>query len=79
MMLYLACSIIICIPLTYLTKSSLDVIDENVPDPEALRESKDTAHLILCTLLSIYLLISIYSCIFASRRLDRKGINKVIR
>ena len=30
-------------------------------------------------LLSVYILIALYSCIFASRRLDRKGINKVIR
>lgn len=37
------------------------------------------AHLILCSLLSLYILIALYSCIFASRRLDRKGINKVIR
>lgn len=42
-------------------------------------EAKETAHLILCTLLSMYILIALYSCIFASRRLDRKGINKVIR
>jgi hypothetical protein len=79
MAVYLASSAVLCIPLTYLTMSSLDVTDDENHEIEQLVIDKDLSNLILCSLLSLYLLIAIYSCIFASRRLDRKGINKVIR
>lgn len=79
MKLYLASSVILCAPLTYITKPSIDKIEQNLDIKNPILKKKEAAHLILCTLLSLYILIALYSCIFASRRLDRKGINKVIR
>jgi hypothetical protein len=80
MKIYLASSLILCVPLTYLTKPSIDNIDQYEGNEYDYYYSKKVAaHLLLCSLLSMYILIALYSCIFASRRLDRKGINKVIR
>lgn len=79
MKLYLASSVILCVPLTYITKPSIDIIIPGGKNYEHKLHEKAVAHLILCSLLSVYILIALYSCIFASRRLDRKGINKVIR
>jgi hypothetical protein len=79
MKLYMASSIILCAPLTYIAKRSIDKIEPNLDSKDSNLNDKERAHLTLCTLLSLYILIALYSCIFASRRLDRKGINKVIR
>ena len=39
-------------------------------------KEKINAHLILSLVLSMYMLVAIYSCVYASRRLARPTINK---
>lgn len=39
---------------------------------------KVTAHLILSLVLSLYMMVAIYSCVYAARRLARPTINKKI-
>lgn len=45
----------------------------------SLTMASEKSHLILSMSLSVYMLIALYSCIYASRRLARPSINKVIR
>ena len=40
---------------------------------------REFSHLVLAMCLSVYLLIALYSCVYASRRLNRPGISKKIR
>jgi hypothetical protein len=76
---YLAFSVIGCAPLAYLTKSSINNCNilnfwikfiayekENVKP-----EEKELSNLVPATCLSIYMLVAIYSCVYATRRLNR--------
>jgi hypothetical protein len=90
MMLYLGISVVGCIPLSLLTLESiakgkyspLDTRNVDVHDPSDnsnISVKKQSAHLILAWCLYLYLIIAIYSCVYASRRLDRMRIDKTIR
>ena len=84
---YLAFSVIGCAPLAYITKSSINNCNilnfrklyiayekDNVTP-----EEKELSNLVLATCLSIYMLVAIYSCVYATRRLNRPGIRKETR
>jgi hypothetical protein len=75
--IYLALSGVICLPLAILTQNSFVSTNKN-PDAK-VSDTEQTSHLVLAMSLSVYMLIAIYSCIYASRRLARPSINKIIR
>ena len=86
MMIYLGISVVACIPLSVFTLDSiakgkdpsLDARNLDVSS-NTISDKKQRAHLILAWCLSLYLIIAIYSCVYASRRLDRMRIDKTIR
>lgn len=67
------------VSLIYFYLRGIFIAEESNDLVHNLSPEKETAHLILALCLSIYLLIAIYSCVYASRRLDRMRMSKTIR
>lgn len=83
MKFYLSASALLCVPLAFLTRQSIssgNFSNSNPsPDNNYLSTDIEASHLILAMCLSVYMLIALYSCVYASRRLARPSINKKIR
>lgn len=75
---YLGLSALICIPLAIVTNKSLNSSTDQQTD-SVLSKETEISHLILASCLSAYMLIALYSCVYASRRLARPSINNQIR
>ena len=75
-------AVLIAGALTFLTSLPSDDFDNFCKNYNLLTNQNsrsDTAHLILAMSLSLYIIVALYSCIFAMRKLTRPGMSKEIK
>ena len=76
---YLASSFIATSILIGIIESQKDRTCRNTSRIEKLFLNSSLANVVFALLLSIYIIIALYSCVYAMRRLTRPGVSKEVR
>jgi hypothetical protein len=76
---YLIGSALICFPLSFCTFASIDSLNQPSGQNHPYLVPEADSHMILSMCLSVYMIVAIYSCVYASRRLHRPSINRDVR